>query len=600
VSDKTVSTSGKWWPLATVSLATFMLLLDITIVNVALPGIQAGLGATFGQLQWVIDAYALSLAALQLTSGSLGDRLGRKRLFIGGIVLFALASLACGLAPSATTLDVFRGIQGVGGAAMFATALALVGVHYQGRDRATAFSVWGAVAGASTAAGPVLGGVLTTELSWRWIFFLNLPLAVLAIAIAARVLRSARPDERRSVDVAGLVLFSVALVLLVYALVQGNSAGWASREIIGLLIGAAVLAAAFVAVELRQSQPMLPLRYFRRPGFVGAQIAGAALNGSLYALLLYLTLYLQDILGETALRAGLQLLVISGLSLIAAPIAGKLSDRIPYRLLLSGALVLTGVGIALMHGLSTASAWTALLLGFVLAGIGSGAVNPPLGSLAVSVVPQRESGVGSGTNNTFRQVGISAGIAVMGAIFAAHVSSELTRALPKASPGQIARLSGAVSSGGLQQALAHVPSAVRGTVAHAARASFVGGLNELFWIAAGIAIVGGLACLVLIRSRDLHQEPADGERQSAPTPERLVYGRVHDGERQPVAAAVTLIAAHGHAVDRVDTDPDGGYELRAQSGQYLLACIPASGRPYATWVTLDGGPVEVNPSLQES
>jgi EmrB/QacA subfamily drug resistance transporter len=523
MSEGKVPSPGKWWPLVTVSLATFMLLLDVTIVSVALPGIQAGLGATFGQLQWVIDAYALSLAALQLTSGSLGDRLGRKRLFIGGIVLFALASLACGLAPSATTLDVFRGIQGVGGAAMFATALALVGVHYQGRDRATAFSVWGAVAGASTAAGPVLGGVLTTELSWRWIFFINLPLAALAIAIAARVLRSARPGERRSVDIAGLVLFSAMLVLLVYALVQGNSAGWSSREIIGLLIGAAVLAVFFVVVELRQSQPMLPLRYFRRPGFVGAQIAGLAMNGSLYALILYLTLYLQDVLGETALRAGLRLLVISGLSLIAAPIAGRLSDRIPYRLLLSGALVLTGVGIALMHGLTPASAWTALLIGFVLAGIGSGAVNPPLGSLAVSVVPQRESGVGSGTNNTFRQVGISAGIAVMGAVFAGHISSKLTDVLPQASPGQVRRLSSAVSSGGLRQVLPHIPPAVRGTVAHAARAAFIGGLNELFWIAAGIAIIGGLACLVLIRPRDLQQvSAAEHQPTAVATPSRAV------------------------------------------------------------------------------
>ncbi|MGH9044437.1 MAG: MFS transporter [Acidimicrobiales bacterium] len=497
------TTHGKWWPLVAVSLAIFMLLIDITVVNVALPSMQRDLHASFADLQWVVNAYALTLAALQLTSGSLGDRLGRKRLFIAGIALFAASSLGCGLSPTAGSLDILRAVQGIGGAIMYANSIALISDNYEGRDRATAFGVWGAASGASVAIGPLIGGALTTELSWRWIFFVNIPIGIVAIVLSSMRLRAPRPETQRRIDWPGLVIFSGALGLLVYALIAANSVGWGSTEIIGLFVGAAFLLGGFVAIELRSDQPMLDLRHFRRLGFVGTQVGSFAISASLYAGFLYLTLYLQDVLGLDPLGAGLRLLAISVVSFVAAPIAGKLTDRASLRVLVSLSLGLVGAGLLLMHGITVASGWTALLAGFVIAGIGSGAVNPPLGSLSVGVVPRDAAGMGSGVAITFRQVGLATGVAAMGAIFQAHVTSVLLKQLPAMHSGMAHQLGAAVASGGIGEALARVAAPLRAHVDHVAKAAFVSGLNELFWIAAAIALVGAGLSFVLIRQRDV-------------------------------------------------------------------------------------------------
>ena len=272
----------KWWTLIAVSVATFMLLLDITVVNVALPSIRKSLGASFTDLQWVVDAYALSLAALVLTAGSLADRLGRRRLFIGGLAIFSVASLLCALAPDATVLNVARAVQGVGGAVMFAVSLALVAQEFPaGRERGTAMGLYGATIGVAVAIGPLVGGALTDALGWESIFYLNVPIGVAAIAIAYLKLRETRDPNATRVDWPGVATFSASLFLLVLALVRGNDEGWSSALIVSLFAGSAALLAAFIGIERQVSEPMLPLGLFKRPAFTGVQLAAFAVSGRL-------------------------------------------------------------------------------------------------------------------------------------------------------------------------------------------------------------------------------------------------------------------------------------------------------------------------------
>src|ERR687891_572538 len=295
----------KWWTLIAVSVATFMLLLDITVVNVALPSIREDLGASFTDLQWVVDAYALTLAALVLTAGSLADRLGRRRLFAIGLGIFSVASLLCALAPDPTFLNVARAFQGVGGAVMFAVSLALVAQEFPaGRERGTAMGIYGATIGGAVAIGPLVGGALTDGLGWESIFYLNVPVGIAAIAVTYLKLRETRDPNATRVDWAGVATFSASLFLLVFALVRGNDEGWGSTLIVSLFAGSALLMAAFVAVERRVLEPMLPLGLFRRASFTGVQLAAFAISGSMFALFLYLTLYLQNYLELSPLEAG--------------------------------------------------------------------------------------------------------------------------------------------------------------------------------------------------------------------------------------------------------------------------------------------------------
>src|SRR4051794_40807894 len=284
---------AKWWTLVAVCLATFMLLLDVTIVNVALPSIERDLGASFSDLQWVIDAYALTLAAFLLTAGSIADLVGRRRVFVLGVGLFTTASLLCGLSHTPLLLNLSRALQGVGAAAMFACALALLAAAYQGRDRGTAFGIWGAVTGAAVAVGPLAGGILTEAIGWEAIFFVNIPIGAGVIALTLRNVAETRNPAGGRIDWPGLVTFSGALFLLIFALIRGNTEGWGSTMIVSMLIGAAVLLVAFVAVEALRDLPMLDLSLFRKPAFDGASIAAFVLSASMFSMFLYLTFYIQ-------------------------------------------------------------------------------------------------------------------------------------------------------------------------------------------------------------------------------------------------------------------------------------------------------------------
>jgi EmrB/QacA subfamily drug resistance transporter len=496
----------KWWTLVLISIATFMLLLDITVVNVALPDIQRELHASLSSLQWVVDAYSLMLAACLLTAGSLGDRLGRRRVFSIGFAIFTLASFLCGVASTPTVLNLFRGLQGVGGAAMFATSLALIGQEFQGRDRATAFGVWGATIGGAVAVGPLIGGVITENFGWEWIFFVNVPIGVTAIILTERRIANVLSPDPQPIDVPGVATFSVALFLLIFGLIRGNPEGWGSPLILACLIGAVALLVVFLAIEARSDHPMLDLTLFRKPAFNGVSAVAFALSGGMFAMFLYLTIYMQGVLGFSPLEAGLRFLPLTVLSFIASPIAGSLSHRIPIRVLLGLGLTLVGIGLLLMHGVSAGSEWTALLAGFLVAGVGIGITNPGIGQAAIAVVPVQKSGMGSGINTTFRQVGIATGVAALGAIFQSQVDSRLSELMPNAPPG----LGEIVSSGGTKAALRVTPPAQHAEVAHASTVAFVSGFNDIILIAAILSFLGAALGFTLVRARDFVQstEPA--------------------------------------------------------------------------------------------
>jgi EmrB/QacA subfamily drug resistance transporter len=494
----------KWWTLIVVCAATFMLLLDVTIVVVALPEIQKGLHTNFSDVQWVIDAYALTLASLLLTAGSLADRYGRRLLFTIGLVIFTLGSLTCGVAQSPLMLIISRSAQGIGGAVMFSTSLALLAQSFQGKERGVAFGVWGAVTGVATALGPILGGVITSEISWRGIFLVNIPIGVAAIAVTLwKVEESLTPNASRP-DWTGFIFLTGGLVSLVYGLIDASVTSWSNSVVVVCLILAVALLIAFGVIENRTTNPLFDLSLFRTPTFSGGLIAAFTMNGSLFAMLLYLVLYLQDDLGYSALGTGVRLLLVSGCTLVSAIIAGRLSSHMPVRWLIGPGLLLVGIGLLLMAGITGTSSWTHMIPGFLVAGIGSGMVNPPLASTAVGVVSPERSGMASGVNTTFRQIGIATSIAGFGSIFTSSIRNHLTSALASvpALAGKAPQVVTAIQQGNAASVFKSVPPSARGILAGAVHASFAGAINDLLIVSGILALIGAVCSVLLIRSKD--------------------------------------------------------------------------------------------------
>jgi EmrB/QacA subfamily drug resistance transporter len=495
---------NKWWTLVAVCVGTFMLLLDITIVTVALPDIQHALHSTFSDLQWIVDAYALTLAAFLLTAGSLADMYGRRLLYLVGLVVFTGASALCGFAVNTLMLQISRAVQGVGGAIMFAVSLALLAQAFRGRDRGVAFGVWGAVTGLAVAIGPLLGGILTTGISWKWIFFVNAPIGVAAIIVTVlRVGESRQPQATRP-DWPGFAVFTVALASLIYGLIESSTKGFTSNLVLGCFAAAFVLLSAFVVIEWRGSHPMFDLGLFRLPTFSGGLVAAVGISASIFAMLLYLVLYLQDILGYSALGTGVRLTVISGAIMITATVAGRLTSKVPIRLLIGPGLIIIGAGLLLMRGLGPASSWTHLIPGMIVGGVGVGLVNPPLASTAVGVVKPERAGMASGINSTFRQVGIATGIALLGALFSSEVTKLVgtgvasTPVLRSSGP----RIASAIQNGEVQQFLTHLNGTARAAAAGLTRAAFTTSLDRILLVAAIIALACGVVCLFAIRNKD--------------------------------------------------------------------------------------------------
>jgi EmrB/QacA subfamily drug resistance transporter len=449
------------WTLVVVCLATAMLMLDIAVVNTALSRIAEDLDTGLSGLQWVVDAYTLALASVVLTAGALADRLGRRRLFTYGLVIFTLASLACGLAQDIVMLNSARAVQGVGAAIMFAVSLALLAHAFpNAKERAGALAAYGAAIGASFAIGPLVGGLLTSGLDWQWIFLVNLPIGVFCLWITRGYVEESRDPHWRGIDWPGQITLTAGLGLLVLALLRGNEDGWGSTIIVAELTGAALALTAFVVVELAVREPMLPMRMFRDATFTGAQIAAFAISASFFALFLYCTLYLQQILGLSAIEAGLVYLPGTLVMLVVSGATAQLGAKVPARTMIAGGLALVAVGLGLFTLAGTSSSWTIMMPGLLVASIGTGLFNPALSNVALGAVPVEQSGLAAGVNDTARQAGIAVGVAALGALIPAE----------------------AALGGG-------------------SAAAYVAGMHDALWVGAVLAAAGAVASAILISKR---------------------------------------------------------------------------------------------------
>jgi EmrB/QacA subfamily drug resistance transporter len=486
---------SKWLALFAICLGTFMLLVDVTIVSVALPSMAQDLHARLASLQWVVDAYALTLAALLLVSGSLADRFGRRRMFEGGLALFAAASLCCALAPSASLLIAARAVQGIGAAAMFATNTALLSATYQGRDRSVAFGIWGAVTGAAAAIAPILGGLLIDGLDWRAIFLVNLPIACLAIAMTRAVLSESR-GQSGPIDSLGAVSFTLAAGGVTFALIHGGSAGWGAAWTLAAFAVAAVALIVFVLAERRCASPLIDIALLRDPSFAALMAGAVILPAAAFAPTLYTQLWLQSILSLSAIGAGLVVAPLAAAAFVVSAGGGRFMHRIAPQIPLGVGLLLIGAGALLRTSIDAQSSWTVLIPGLLVTGLGVGLASPVLVSAALSAAPPQRAGMASGAVNTFRQLGYALGIALLGTLF----TSGLGRSI--ASSGLFANARAAATQAGQGQAqalIASVPQQRHAIVSHALHAAYATSQNHVYSLAGVAAILGGVLVLALVR-----------------------------------------------------------------------------------------------------
>ena len=467
----------KWLALILLCAVQFMVVLDVAIVNVALPTIKNALDFSDANLQWVVSAYTLTFGGFLMLGSRIADLLGRKRLFIAGLVLFSAASLACGLSQSDTQLIVFRAIQGLGAAVISPAALAILTTTFaEGEERNKALAIWGAIAGTGGAVGVLLGGILTDQVGWEWIFFLNVPIGLIVILAGQRVLHESRVElGSRSLDIAGAILVTAGLTLLVYGLVTTDTYSWGSTRVLGSLAGAAVLLAGFVAVELRAKAPILPFSIFRLKSLTGANIVGLLLGAAIFSMFFLLSLYMQQVLGYSALKAGVAYLLVASVIIVAAGASQALVTRIGVRSVLITGMVLLVAGLVWFSQVSVHGSYaTDLAPGFILAGIGLGFSFVPVQIASLIGVTHDEAGIASGLINTSQQVGGALGVAVLSTITFTRYDSYL---------------------GDHGNNLALIPNAL------------VDGFHLAFLVGAGLALIGLVATLVFIPKDVKSEQP---------------------------------------------------------------------------------------------
>jgi EmrB/QacA subfamily drug resistance transporter len=507
----------RWWTLAAMCFALFMIMLDNTVVNVALPSIQRDLHTDLAALEWTINAYTLSFAVLLVTGGRLGDIFGRRLMFLAGVVIFAASSAAIGLAPTDMWLVAGRAVQGVGAALMMPATLSIITNAFPPQERGKAIGTWAGVSALALAIGPVVGGFLTEQVSWRAIFFLNVPVAAGAVAVTLFAARESRDHTvARSVDIPGVATITTGLTALVLALVEGNAWGWGSPGILALLATAAVMLVAFVAVERRVRAPMVDFAFFRSRDFVGASVVAFIVSFAMLAMFFFIALYMQNILGYSPLQAGARFLPSTLVIMVVGPIAGRLTDRIGSRPLLVTGLLIVAASLFWQSHLKVDTGYGFLLPAFVAMGVGIAMVMSPMSTAAMNAVHPTKAGVASGVLSMSRMVGGTFGVAALGALVAALGRSKLQTLLPALPSGRRQALVDALGSGGGGSA-GGSPQ-----VADAMRESYVYALHYGLLLGSAVALVGAIVALALI-SRGAVPARVPGEEEieaepEAPTP----------------------------------------------------------------------------------
>jgi len=493
----------KWWTLGAMCFALFMIMLDNTVVNVALPSIQQDLGASISGLEWTINGYTLSFAVLLATGGRLGDIFGRRRMFLSGVIIFALSSATAGFAPDETALVISRVVQGVGAALMMPGTLSIITDAFPAHERGKAMGTWAGVSALALAVGPVLGGFLTEHVSWRAIFYINIPVAIGAVAATLFAVRESRDTSvGREVDYAGVAVLTVGLTALVLALVEGNAWGWGSTQIVALLGLAAIALPAFVFVENRVKAPMVQFDLLSDRNFLAAVCVALIITFAMMGVFFFLALYMQDILGYSPLEAGIRFLPSTLMIVGVAPVAGRLSDRYGPRWLIAGGLTIAAASLFSFSRIQVDSGYLDLLPGFMLLGIGVAMTMSPMTSAAMNAVPVQKAGIASGVLSMFRMVGGSLGIAVTGAIFQGLVSSKLDSLL--GGTGVTAAQRQSISDqlgGGTVPKVPGLDAAQVKEVTVAGNEAFVYAVSHAMTVSGFVALVGAVIGATAIRAK---------------------------------------------------------------------------------------------------